>query len=345
MVSAHAAAAPQLRYLPALDGLRALAVLLVLAYHARAPFAPGGFIGVDVFFVLSGFLITRILRAQQARDGRIDIAAFYWRRARRLYPALLLMLLVYLLAAPRIWPELAHGRDALLAATYVANWSIVLIQAPVVLSHTWSLAIEEQFYLLWPLLLVVLPQRRALHALVALFILTTLWRLYGVLGDMPLWAAYVRLDTRLSGLVLGAVIAVAEPRVLRPRAWMLAGLLGLLVLTLASRWLSPHYLRYGISLTEFAAAALILGAVHQPGGWLAQSWLVWLGRLSYGIYLWHYPLMRAVRDDWHWATTLLVCGLASVALAALSYASVERWTRVPRPAAVTEGTRPAAQGR
>ena len=322
-------AGSSLGYLPALDGLRAIAVMLVLAYHARVPFADGGFIGVDLFFVLSGYLITRLLFAEQDRRGRIDVWAFYLRRLRRLYPALLLMLAAYLLIAPRIWPELAHGRDALLAASYVANWSIVAIQAPVVLSHTWSLAVEEQFYLLWPLLVASLPQRHRARALLTLFVLATVWRIAAQVAGVPGWAIYVRFDTRLSGMVLGACIAALPLVPINARRWVWGGLAAVGAITLWARWLDPGYLRFGISLSELAAAALIIGAVRHPGS-LAHPVLAGLGRLSYGMYLWHYPVMRAVRDDWHWAETFLVGTALSILLAWISHVTIERWLRVPR---------------
>ena len=329
MADAPRAASSPLAYLPALDGLRAIAVLLVLAYHARAPFAPGGFIGVDLFFVLSGFLITRLLFAEQDRSGRIDIGRFYLRRLRRLYPALLLMLAAHLLVAPRIWPELDHVRDTLLAGTYVANWSIVAIQAPVVLSHTWSLAVEEQFYLLWPLLIAWLPQQHRVRVLVGLFLVATLWRVAAGLVGIPGWAVYLRFDTRLSGMVLGACIAALPIVVTHPKRWIWTGLVAVAAITLWARWLDPTYLRVGITLSELAAAVLIIGALHHPGV-LARPTLAWIGRLSYGMYLWHYPLMRAVRDDWHWATTFVVGTALSILLAWLSHRTVERWLRVPR---------------
>lgn len=329
MSDAQGAAASPLAYLPALDGLRAIAVLLVLAYHARVPFTPGGFIGVDLFFVLSGFLITRLLFAEQERSGGIDVGRFYLRRLRRLYPALLLMLAAYLLVAPRIWPEFDHARDALLAGTYVANWSIIAIQAPVVLSHTWSLAVEEQFYLLWPLLITWLPRQHRLRALVVLFLVATLWRVATGLSGLPGWAVYLRFDTRLSGMVLGACIAALPVVLTHPRRWVWAGLIAVAAITLWARWLDPAYLRIGITFSELAAAVLIVGALQHPGG-LAHPALAWIGRLSYGMYLWHYPLMRAVRDDGHWATTFVVGTLLSILLAWLSYVTVERWLRVPR---------------
>ena len=329
MTGAPRAAAASLAYLPALDGVRAIAVLLVLAYHARAPFAPGGFIGVDLFFVLSGFLITRLLLVEQAREGRINILRFYLRRLRRLYPALLLMLAAYLLVAPHVWPELDHARDALLAGSYVANWSIIAIQAPVVLSHTWSLAVEEQFYLLWPVLIAWLPHRHRARALVLLFLAATLWRIGVGLAGAPGWTVYMRFDTRLSGMVLGACIAALPFAAARPERWFWGGLLAIAAITAWARWLDPGYLRFGISLAELAAATLIVGALQHPG-WLAHPAMAWIGRLSYGMYLWHYPLMRAVRDDWHWATTFVVCTTLSVLLAWWSHVTIERWLRVPR---------------
>src|SRR3546814_6270958 len=143
-------------FFPALDGLRAVAVLAVMVFHAMTGFATGGFLGVDVFFVLSGYLITCLLLVEHHGAGRIAISAFYLRRALRLYPALLLMLAVYLLAAPWLFPEASvssHARDALLAGTYLSDYSYAFFKEPFYLKHTWSLAAEEHFYLLWPLLL------------------------------------------------------------------------------------------------------------------------------------------------------------------------------------------------
>ena len=141
-------------YQPALDGVRALAILAVLLFHAKVPGVPGGFVGVDVFFVLSGFLITTILAGEHRRCGRIDLPGFYRRRLRRLYPALIVFLCAYLLTAGLLFPRVApekHGRDALLALFYLADYGRALDMPLSVLNHTWSLAVEAQFYLLWPL--------------------------------------------------------------------------------------------------------------------------------------------------------------------------------------------------
>src|SRR3712207_4153443 len=155
------------RRIAALDGLRGLAVAAVLLFHGGVAALPGGFLGVDAFFVLSGFLITALLLGEHARAGRIDLAGFWARRARRLLPALLLMVVTVLVAARWLVPpdELSRLRgDALATAGYLANWRMMdqgggyfaRTAPPSPLQHTWSLAIEEQFYLLWPLLLMPL---------------------------------------------------------------------------------------------------------------------------------------------------------------------------------------------
>src|SRR5215469_9867848 len=157
---------PAFAYRPALDGVRALAVAAVVLFHAGVPGLTGGFLGVDAFFVLSGFLITSLLLAEHTRRGRIGLAAFWGRRARRLLPALLVMLVAVVLTGryllPAVEVRLLRG-DALAALGYVANWRMIYrgsdyfaqTSAPSPLQHTWSLGIEEQFYLIWPLVVVV----------------------------------------------------------------------------------------------------------------------------------------------------------------------------------------------
>ncbi|MEU4369177.1 acyltransferase [Micromonospora chersina] len=157
----------RIAYQPALDGVRALAVAAVLAFHGGVAALPGGFLGVDAFFVLSGFLITSLLLAEHRHTGRIDLVAFWGRRVRRLLPALLLVLLVVLLVSRKLMPGTELGAlrwDELAALGYVANWRMAnrdgdyfaATGSPSPLQHTWSLGIEEQFYLLWPLLLIAL---------------------------------------------------------------------------------------------------------------------------------------------------------------------------------------------
>ncbi|HEX9374576.1 MAG TPA: acyltransferase, partial [Roseiflexaceae bacterium] len=173
-----AAPAPGVRlpYLPGLDGLRAIAVLAVLLYHADLPWMPGGFLGVEVFFVVSGYLITGLLLAEREQTGRVNLGAFWLRRARRLLPALFALLAATLAFAVLFLPDEVAGLrgDVLAALGYVTNWGLIFSQRsyfetvgrPPLLQHLWSLAVEEQFYLLWPLLLLLglrrLDRRRML---------------------------------------------------------------------------------------------------------------------------------------------------------------------------------------
>lgn len=230
-----AAPKPPLGHLAALDGLRAVAVLLVLAFHARVPGLQGGLLGVDVFFVLSGYLITRLLLQEHAERGRIDVAAFYGRRLRRLYPALLLMLGAYSVWAPWAFQHRAieHGRDALLAVLYLADYARAFWQAPVVLQHTWSLAVEAHFYLLWPAVLIGLlrlPPTRRVQVLLLLYLAALAWRSHNMLSVRDWAGVYYAFDTRLAGLLLGALAACGGRELGRGCGWL--GLLALAVAVL-----------------------------------------------------------------------------------------------------------------
>ncbi|MGC8633619.1 MAG: acyltransferase family protein [Candidatus Limnocylindrales bacterium] len=209
--------------LPGLDGLRAIAVLAVIAYHADLGWVPGGFLGVDVFFVISGFLITTLLLAERERLGHIDLRGFWLRRARRLLPALFLLLATTLTLCVLLAPdELAQVRgDTLAALVYVTNWYLVfrqqsyfeLMGRPSPLLHLWSLAVEEQFYLVWPLVLtagLVLLRRRGMLVLsVAGAIGSAIWMAYLYLPGADPSRVYYGTDTHATGLLLGAALALA----------------------------------------------------------------------------------------------------------------------------------------
>lgn len=312
-----------MRYIAELDGLRAIAVTLVILFHAAGP-VTGGFIGVDIFFVLSAFLITGILLDEHDRLGAYSISRFYWRRAVRLTPALALFLVAYLIVAPSIWPLHDHGRDAVLTALYLSDYSYSFWGLPLYLQHTWSLAVEEHFYLLWPLLLA--PLMRAKHPILLLgaaWIAFTGWR-FAVAGD---WTSYYyRFDTRATGLILGAILCLAlrDGRIaFRPiHGWIAAGLLALLTFTAnIGRAIEAT------TIAELAAAAMIgcvatgkAGAFHAI---LASRPLVVVGKLSYAMYLWHFPFAYLVRGYWGFAATALASFLFALVAAAISYASVE----------------------
>src|SRR2546430_14428904 len=225
---------PSFTYQPALDGLRALAVLGVLLYHAGVSWAPGGFLGVDAFFVLSGFLITSLLVDEWRTRGRIDFRRFWARRARRLLPALVLVVIAvgaYAVFGARP-DELGRiRRDTLGSVLYVANWRQLFessyfakLATPSPLRHTWSLGIEEQWYLVWPLALVVMVRVTAGRR----------WAVIGMAAALAFGSAalmavlfdpgdpsrvYYGTDTRAQALLLGAVLAflVTSPRSRRPR--------------------------------------------------------------------------------------------------------------------------------
>src|SRR5690554_740053 len=158
----------KMKYNLSLDGIRAIAALIVVACHAGMPGIGGGFLGVDIFFVLSGYLITRLLHSEHSATGRIDFRSFCRRRLRRLFPALATLLVIYLIAAPLFFPNIPmhkHMLDATLSALYISDYARTLGVPPSVLNHTWSLSVEMQFYLLWPgvmLLLLRLPPRTAM---------------------------------------------------------------------------------------------------------------------------------------------------------------------------------------
>jgi peptidoglycan/LPS O-acetylase OafA/YrhL len=345
-----------LSYQPALDGVRALAVMAVLAYHADLPWARGGFLGVDAFFVLSGFLITSLLLVEWRQRGSIGLLAFWARRARRLLPALFLMLVgVAVYAAVFAGPqELGKIRgDALATIGYVANWRPVLsgqsyfdrFSMPSPLRHTWSLGIEEQYYLIWPLLLVVLLQVRRVSTRtlvsVSLALLAASALLMGLLfkPDSDPSRVYYGTDTRAQSLLVGAVLAMLllrfgaiQGRMARP-ALQTAGLgcalcLGFLWSTTSED--SALLYRGGFLFLAIAVAVVIAAAVQPKAGLIGKALslppLRALGLVSYGVYLWHWPVYLTLtpgRTGWEGYELFAVRALTTLAVATLSYRLVE----------------------
>lgn len=318
-----------------MDGLRALAVVAVVLFHARVPGSAGGFLGVDAFFVLSGYLITRLLREEQRVSGRVDILRFYGRRLRRLYPALLLLVFGYLATAWFAFPETTtrqHLGDAAKALFYISNFSMQWGQPLPVLGHTWSLAIEAQFYLLWPLVMILLSRVRAGVAMLCitlLFVATTIWRAQCFQSLSDPWVMYFRLDTHSSGLLLGCLLGYVDVRI--RTNWALLGLVGLVLAMFFFQWRAPATAFFGFTMAE-ACSALIVAAHPR---WLSGKYVVWLGRMSYGIYLWHYPLVLiARRESLGWEAALAMGLLGGVAMAAISHYLIERRFHAPRSRAV-----------
>lgn len=312
-------------YLPGLDGLRALAVLAVLLYHADIAWIPGGFLGVEVFFVVSGYLITLLLLNEYRKDNRINFKNFWQRRARRLLPALFAMLAAVLVWMVLFLPdEVASIRgDVVAAFTYVTNWYLIAAQKsyfetigrPSLLQHLWSLAVEEQFYLLWPLifafLLTRLKTRGALLVLMTGAALSALWM--GVLyqPDADPSRVYYGTDTRAAGLLIGAALAFVwspqpDEKKRTWRNWTLdgVGIAALGGLAFAFGWMdefNPFLYQGGMLLVAVATAFLIAAVVHPKspvvGPLLGFSLLQWIGLRSYSLYLWHWPVFMLTRPQ------------------------------------------------
>jgi peptidoglycan/LPS O-acetylase OafA/YrhL len=360
--------------IPALDGIRAVAVALVLAEHGGIPGVSGGFLGVDVFFVLSGFLITSLLLDERRRTGRIALAGFWIRRARRLLPALIVMVLAVVAARALFPPEAtATLRDNAVAAFFwVANWAFVAQRTdyfsegtpPSPLQHTWSLGVEEQYYLLWPLLLIAVVAligaraRWAVFALAAAGAVGSAAAAILMASDAGVNRVYFGTDTRAQALLVGAAAAallVRDWSVLtaggtlirtRWRRWVAGGLsvLGLAMLAALAHFAtgSARDFRAGLLLAVAVAAVLVVAPVAlDQGGFVARALalrpLVWLGAISYGVYLWHWPIFLALngeRTGWSgWRLFAVRCA-ATVAVATASWWLLEQPIRRWRPVIV-----------
>jgi peptidoglycan/LPS O-acetylase OafA/YrhL len=305
-------------YRPELDGLRGIAILIVLAAHTRlAGFArEGGLAGVTLFFVLSGFLITSLLAAEFVRHSRVAFRAFYIRRGLRLLPALFALLTVATVGyALNAWPSqpIDVPVNLLVVATYVPNWAQAFNVNMGVLAHTWSLGIEEQFYLVWPLTLVtglrlLGPRRLGLVALAAA-VLVTPWRNF-LLENGLAGRVFVGTDTHADALLLGCALALLRVRAPASVGWL--GIGGIIVT--GAVWMSG-----GIGLLLFLPVATIASVAALAGCPAMLAWrpLAYVGRISYGLYLWHYLLIW-----WGWPAPLEIA--ASIAIAVVSYEFLER---------------------
>ena len=329
----------KLGYNPALDGLRGVAILLVILSHAHVPLFDGAFLGVDLFFVLSGFLITSLLLQERQTHGRVDYTRFYWRRLLRLMPALALFLAVYCLVAPLLWPGLDDVyRDALVSLVYLADYGIAFFDSPGTLLHMWSLSVEEHFYLVWPPLLMVLVRfsrpGQVWRPIALLYLLSWLWRLLWVAQGQQFYEIFFRFDTRASGLLAGSLLAALmheRPALMDwlqerlPRAMWLPLAVPLLM---ELGWDNQGAMVWGITVVELATMVLLVAAQQRVGlvyDMLRAPALVKLGTLSYGVYLWHYPVVRYLRADFAWPVVVVLALAISVALAALSFYTIERW--------------------
>ena len=315
-----------LAYLPGLDGLRALAVLAVIFFHSGLNWLPGGFLGVEVFFVISGFIITAGLRKEQAAGG-ISLRHFWKRRALRLLPAVIFLLFTVVAYAEIFEPGKVAGLagDSVAALAYVTNWYLIVdgqsyfggFEEPSMLRHLWSLAIEEQFYVAWPLIAMagfaLLPRKLFASSLVLLGLGSALLMAILFESGADPSRLYYGTDTRASGLLLGAALALTwQPGIGgRVRRWRvhsievagLFALLGLgatsLLLTESSGWLY----RGGFLAVDTLTIVTIVAATYPAarlGPWVGILPMRWIGLRSYGLYLWHWPIILIVAPSWGW---------------------------------------------
>ncbi|RNL60442.1 acyltransferase [Nocardioides marmoriginsengisoli] len=338
-----------MEYRPELDGIRAFAVLAVIAFHAALKPATGGWLGVDIFFVLSGYLITLVLVREHDRSGAVSLRDFWVRRLLRLYPALLVMLVL----GAFFYGTLGDGgtfvgylKTAAGAGLYVENllWGLGGSELGH-LGHTWSLAVEMQFYLVWPLVVGWLLLRRSR---------ATAWVVGGILVSYALFVlqsapeadrfpmAYYVPWTRAFELLLGALVALVlaarpardpdAPAVRRWTGWLIGGAFGVLLL---AGWTFSIYTDQRSIIWQSPAAALLtvallvhLDGVRTSGVGALLSWapLVWIGKVSYGAYLFHYPVIMVLMKHTDLGARLLfVVGTAiTLAISALSWQYVER---------------------
>ncbi|PIT73275.1 acyltransferase family protein [Limnohabitans sp. G3-2] len=347
--------------LPGLDGLRGVAVLAVVGYHLNlGNFLPAGFLGVDIFFTVSGFIITALLLQEHARAGRIDFAAFYLRRARRLFPAALVMLLWLVAITPMVLPEALPrlAEDLPAAFFYLSNWWQIVaqqsyfeaIEQPRLLQHLWSLAVEEQYYLLWPLLALGLLNKTGKTGLglaaAGIAVASTAWMAWLYLtqidgGDPS--RVYLGTDTHLMGLLTGSALAAWwNPWKLRltsatsDEVLNLAGTAALATLIWAMA--ETHEGMPGLYQGGFLGVAVLTGLVivasTREGTWVAWMLstrpMLWLGARSYSLYLWHWPVVIWLKPSPQ-ANALELSGVLVTRLA-LTLACAEasyRWVEKP----------------
>lgn len=317
-----------IQYIPAIDGLRALAVIAVMFYHLGFSWIPGGFLGVDLFFVISGYVITRLLLDSIAQSGGLDLRGFYLARIRRLFPALIFMLTTTTIAIG-IWAPDTIRRlliDAPFSLTGTMNWWLVAreqdyfesIGRPSLLQHTWSLAVEAQFYLVWPLILYFILKKFGKKQIpFAALLIAGASGVALLLVSISLDAAntskvshiYFGTDTHSIGLFLGAALAVSWiPQNFKVDVSQKAqnfidgigffGFVGILATFLFINASNPAMYKIAFPLAGFFGAAIIMSIVHPASRFapvLQNKVLLWIGERSYAIYLWHWVIFQVTR--------------------------------------------------
>ncbi len=339
----------RMNHIPALDGLRGVAVLLVMMHHSGFHLFRGGFIGVDLFFIISGFLITSLLIREYEFSATIRFIQFYMRRILRLFPLLVLLLVTYVVVCAIFSSRqgVTDGViDSLISFFYVTNWAWAFsIHPPDVLRHTWSLSIEEQFYIIWPALLYFFLKRikkRKLIAYLVLALALSSWLIRSVLfmRGAGIFRLYNGLDTRFDSLMTGALLGLVTSYRLIPEKFFhsVKGIVKVIspLSVLAVIWICLFvdysagivykWILAGVNLIGFI---LILDFLVNERSvikkFLNTEWLVLIGRISYGLYLIHYPIFRAMYYyHFDYKLIILLGTSLSLVLAYLSYSFYEK---------------------
>ncbi len=336
-------------YIPELDGIRGAAILAVMFFHAGEPFFKGGFIGVDVFFVLSGFLITSLIINEYDDLSSLSLKNFYMRRLLRLGPALFLLLSVFtLLSFFFLSKEEAQSNftESIIALFYMSNWvRAFAIHPSDYLGHTWSLSIEEQFYILWPLTLLALLRRfnNRWHVAFAAFIIAILaWvlRVYLLENGSSFERLYNGLDTRADALMTGCTLGIIvssgllKNKMLPVLSIMLSVLSPFAIFFLAficttMSWKNPQLYYWIFFAVEMSTAIIILHILVNKNTLVhklfSMKWIVWTGSISYGLYLWHYLVYEAMDAlSLHLSKIIVYGTFVSYIIAALSFYLLEK---------------------
>lgn len=333
-------------HLPSLDGLRGIAILAVMIFHASPKYLRGGFIGVDIFFVLSGFLITSLLIKEHDSKGSINIKNFYMRRILRLFPALVLFLcgtFIYASLFPH-HKNIVTLNDVLIVLFYIANWVRAFkMHISTFYAHTWSLSIEEQFYIFWPPMLIILyrllANRLYITLIVGLFaIFSALLRIIMVAEGYSYQRLYGGLDTRADSLFIGCFIGFiisyklfSKVKFILPltKKFFLPAVIILLLFAYFAEYTNLGFYQWGLFIIIFSTSIVILELATSQGGILRRVMefplLVLTGKISYGLYLWHFPVYRVmVVNGYSRIEVLFFGGAITFAIATISYYLIER---------------------
>lgn len=340
----------RLGYVPALDGVRGVAILAVMAFNGQFIWMGGGFLGVDIFFTLSGFLITALLIQGYDPITGIGLKNFYFRRALRLLPALFLLILFCIAYALLLQPsdKAANTLNGVVYSLfYVANWAQAPPNPPGIgpLSHTWSLSVEEQFYVVWPLLLLLLlrlnSKRLVILILGVLATISVVLNIWFWQAGVPYLRMYFGTDTKANELLIGCIAALLLSwRILTPgprfkmvfHSLALVGLGGIFAAFFLARHTDAFVYNGGFTLIALGTAIVVLDILLFPSA-ISRCFefppLVWIGKISYGLYLWHYPVfegMKRLFEERLDPVLMQVSGIVlTLLIAASSYYFLERW--------------------